>query len=304
MRGYGILLLITALLMCGLPFYLVERTSPQEGVDETASAEFRVKDAHGHDQTMDPVSFTTYATLNLLPTDIPDEAVKAVAAAVYTLGMYQSAQDEPYVSVIGNYPSSYSEEHWQSVWGEDVYQEQMPRIRSLIAEVTQTPICYDGQPIMAAIHALNNGKTESAQAVWGKALPYLISVDSTADMNDPNRLITHTVSQTEASKVLQLLCGERLSSPADWFAEPQITEVGTVKSMQFGEHTLSGTEIQDAFSLPSAVFSVSVQEDQVIFTVQGNGHLVGMSLCGCVAMAQNGFTWKEIISHYYTGVTV
>ncbi|MDR1689531.1 MAG: SpoIID/LytB domain-containing protein [Clostridiales bacterium] len=44
--------------------------------------------------------------------------------------------------------------------------------------------------------------------------------------------------------------------------------------------------------------------DTVIFTGRGNGHGVGMSQHGANAMAAAGYTYKEILAHYYTGVEV
>ena len=36
----------------------------------------------------------------------------------------------------------------------------------------------------------------------------------------------------------------------------------------------------------------------------GNGHNVGMSQYGAKAMAEQGFSYREILEFYYTGVTV
>ena len=43
---------------------------------------------------------------------------------------------------------------------------------------------------------------------------------------------------------------------------------------------------------------------QVLFTTSGNGHGVGMSQYGADGMGQAGFTYKEILQHYYSGVEV
>ena len=37
---------------------------------------------------------------------------------------------------------------------------------------------------------------------------------------------------------------------------------------------------------------------------KGYGHGVGLSQYGADYMARQGFTWQEIIMHYYTGVTI
>ena len=39
-------------------------------------------------------------------------------------------------------------------------------------------------------------------------------------------------------------------------------------------------------------------------TGTGNGHNVGMSQWGAYAMAQQGYTYLDILQFYYTGITV
>jgi stage II sporulation protein D len=41
-----------------------------------------------------------------------------------------------------------------------------------------------------------------------------------------------------------------------------------------------------------------------VFFVTGYGHGVGLSQYGANQMAKNGADWKEILMHYYTGVSV
>jgi stage II sporulation protein D len=42
----------------------------------------------------------------------------------------------------------------------------------------------------------------------------------------------------------------------------------------------------------------------IYFAGQGYGHGVGMSQSGAKGMAKAGFTYKEILEHYFTGVEV
>lgn len=38
--------------------------------------------------------------------------------------------------------------------------------------------------------------------------------------------------------------------------------------------------------------------------MKGHGHGVGMSQHGAQAMAQEGYDYKQILTHYYTGTTI
>lgn len=71
-----------------------------------------------------------------------------------------------------------------------------------------------------------------------------------------------------------------------------------------------GSEIQNMSLLPSAFFSPEIQYDekglisQVTFYGGGYGHGVGMSQNGAKGMASRGYTCKEILRHYYSGVEI
>ena len=55
------------------------------------------------------------------------------------------------------------------------------------------------------------------------------------------------------------------------------------------------------FCLRSADFSVDYADGAFIFTTCGYGHAVGMSQYGADAMARRGYTFREILAHYYPG---
>jgi stage II sporulation protein D len=50
--------------------------------------------------------------------------------------------------------------------------------------------------------------------------------------------------------------------------------------------------------------SSAIPVGTVVINGKGYGHLVGMSQYGAKGMAEEGYTYTEILQHYYTGVTV
>ena len=52
--------------------------------------------------------------------------------------------------------------------------------------------------------------------------------------------------------------------------------------------------------------SASAGGGSTVFTITGSGwgHNVGMSQWGAYAMAQQGYTYQDILSFYYTGIEV
>ena len=48
----------------------------------------------------------------------------------------------------------------------------------------------------------------------------------------------------------------------------------------------------------------TVKNGKFVFEGKGNGHGVGLSQNGAQAMAQQGYSYDEILKHYYTGITI
>ena len=56
----------------------------------------------------------------------------------------------------------------------------------------------------------------------------------------------------------------------------------------------------------TANFTISydAKSDKFTFSVKGRGHGIGMSQYGANLLAQEGYTYSEILYHYYTGVKI
>jgi stage II sporulation protein D len=78
-----------------------------------------------------------------------------------------------------------------------------------------------------------------------------------------------------------------------------------VKEIQVGDKVLSGRDIRELFGLRSANFSLAFNgKEDIIFTTRGYGHGVGMSQWGANGMAKAGYSYVEILQHYYLGVSI
>ena len=56
--------------------------------------------------------------------------------------------------------------------------------------------------------------------------------------------------------------------------------------------------------LKSTNFNYKIDDDNIIFSVIGYGHGVGMSQTGADALAKQGYNYKEIINHFYNDVEI
>jgi stage II sporulation protein D len=67
---------------------------------------------------------------------------------------------------------------------------------------------------------------------------------------------------------------------------------------------VSGEEFAKVVGLPSNHFYLEDYENKVRIICNGAGHGVGLSQYGANAMAEDGSDYKNILTYYYTGVTI
>ena len=189
-------------------------------------------------------------------------------------------------------------------WGSsaETYEQ---KLRNAVDTTAGEILTYEGQPITAVFHAISGGHTEDVQAVWGGDLPYLKGVESEGEEFATKYASTVSVEGTEFIRKIQALEPSigQLQLP-DCLGKIVRTQNDRVDTMTVGGIAFSGAEIRTAFGLNSTNFTVTYQSGCVVFSVKGYGHGVGMSQAGANAMAQNGADYREILTHYYTGVEI
>lgn len=197
-----------------------------------------------------------------------------------------------------------TEQELREKFGEN-YDKYIGLVASAVDEVIGNVITYDGQPITAAFHAICSGRTESAAILWGKDLPYLQPVVSTGDKLSPDYSSTLILTADQFREKASALEGADLSGDAaGWAGEAQVSESQTVTQITIGGKNFTGEQVRAAFDLRSPCFTLTYQDGSFAFEVCGYGHGIGMSQYGADYMARQGSTWEEILTHYYTGVTI
>lgn len=272
--------------------------------------------ASGEVETVSMRDFLIGAAASEMPISYQKEAFKAqiIAAHSYALACRDVQQQNPDPALAGGWFSADPDAHegflrpdgLRALWG-DQYEDNYAYLSALADEVGGLVLYWDGAPALATYFALCNGTTESSEAVWGRALPYLVSVDSALDLTSPDCEQTVTLSAQEVSDRLKLAFYELKleGDPSAWFPEPVRDAAGYVESMQIEGQTLKGTELREALGLRSADFTVAYDgAGQFTFTTRGYGHGVGLSQYGANAMAITGKGYEEILAHYYPGATL
>lgn len=184
--------------------------------------------------------------------------------------------------------------------------EYISNVTAAVSEVMGEYISYNSKPIVPAYCFSCGGVTESALTVLGADVPYLKSVESEHD-KDYTLEATYTQDELFARISLQSDGITLLSDPKDWISVKNATDSGYVLELLLdSKYTVSGQQFASWLNLPSARFTVSYSDEfqRFIFKISGNGHLVGLSQYGANEMAKNGYTYKSIIQHFFTGVSI
>lgn len=233
----------------------------------------------------------------------PDETIKAQAVAEYTYIKKENMR--------GNSPTTALRTAAEGV--DD-------RIYRLVDEVLGEAIYYNGEMIQCVFFASSCGYTNSSLNVWGVDYPYLRSVDCPLDATtDPNWADTDSYSSEYIKNAVQSTLGITLTGdPSGWFkinSRLDNREHGWITSLSVGGMTVAngknidGRTMRETVldkSLKSAAFELKYDKtaDEFIFTTYGYGHGVGLSQWGAKALAENGYNYKQILQHYFTGVEV
>ncbi len=279
--------------------------------DDSKVAVFKVLDADaGVIYTFSQRDFLIYTVASEMPASYPTEALKAQAVASYTYYQYQQAhpsaaaekQGADFSDVPSTFPDTYSPEGLKKYWGNN-YDKHLQTVAAAVDAVFGKTMTHNGEAIFAPYHSCNAGTTESSEVMWGTKFPYLAPVVSSGDPLSSQYRSTVTVSDEKFAAAFPNL--NLTGDASGWITgAPTFSPSGTVTAITIGGKTLTGKEVRAALKLRSACFTVTRGDGGFTFTVSGYGHGVGMSQVGAKAMAEQGFTYDEILKHYYTGVTL
>lgn len=191
-----------------------------------------------------------------------------------------------------------SEEWMESGWA---------KIKEAAEETRGQLMYYQGSLVEQPLfHSSSGGKTENSEDVFVAAVPYLRSVDSPYEQEATHQSEKTFFTWGEFQKKL------KSAYPKSNFGTLNANSIkiisrsqgGRVEKIQVGNEVLEGRNIRDACNLYSANFNIERNSSGIEFTTMGYGHGVGMSQWGANGMAENGSDYREILTHYYSGVEI
>lgn len=249
-----------------------------------------------------------------MPANFPLEALKAQAVAARTLALRALAQgvripSAPMAQLSSDYRSGQawaSPESLRRRWGPILWYFNMRKIRQAVSQTAGVVVVYQGELIFPAFHSTSGGRTEDSENYWATAQPYLRSVESPGEESSPYYRTRVVKSANEVATRLGVELAARGSTQQTALKMEVVSTYpsGRVQWVRLGGRLFSGREVREKLGLPSSWFTVRESGDQLIFDVRGYGHGVGMSQYGAAAMARRGQSFAQILTHYYTGVTL
>ena len=228
-----------------------------------------------------------------MPASFSIDALKAQAVLARTYAMKKIEKNEKLTDTVST--QSYKDnEELKALWNNDYY-KYYSKIKQAVEETENVTLKYNGEYIEAVYHSTSNGKTEDSSNVWGNSFPYLVSVDSSWDLNTTPYL--RTVNKDLNSVLTTLGVNEENVS----FEIISKNASGRVEKIKVGERIFTGIEFRTLLLLRSTDFDINVVGNEVVITTRGYGHGVGMSQYGANKMAELGNGYIQILSHYYPG---
>ena len=225
------------------------------------------------------------------------EAIKAQAVAAYSyVRFYDESGSVPSVGLKSGYSSIISD---------------------CVHAVEGQAVTYNGSVINAVYSASTAGCTVESGDVWGVQYPYLRAVESVYDKNDPYYGLTTVFSVSEVRKLIESKTDIKLSDDIkNWFVIDSIYSRRHVANVSIDGHSscymngsnvnITGKTLISIFGLQTNSIEIEYKDGNFIFTTYGWGHGVGMSQWGAYYYAANGYTYDQILMHYYlyTALTV
>ena len=241
-----------------------------------------------------------------MPYTFNSEALKAQAVAARSYCIYKISNGSGHnnADICTNYShcAAYvTEKELTDKYGKTTANKILTKVRAAVSATSGEIITYNGEPALALFHSRSWQQTESSENVWGGKLPYLTSVstpeeDSVSTVTITEKELNELFNSTYAVQVSNQATSKKLTS--------KLNSSGRQSSLFYKGKELKAKKLRSLAGLKSCNFEYKETAEGWVFTVHGYGHGVGMSQYGANEMAKNGYDYKDILTHYYTGVKI
>ena len=271
----------------------IDNTSTNNTTNSSVS-EITVYRSNGSVINLNMTDYLIGVVSSEMPASFNLEALKAQSVLARTYALKAKQTGKKLTDTVST--QSYIDiDQMKNKWGNS-FNTYYNKIKNAVENTNGEYLSYNGNYIEALYHSTNNGKTESSLDVFGNYYPYLISVSSEYDKNASSYLRTINMPLDTISNKLGLsLNNDSVISILSY------TDGGNIKEININGNNFSGKKVRELLGLRSADFDISISDNNANITTRGYGHGVGMSQYGANGMANAGYSYKDILSHYYPG---
>jgi len=243
-----------------------------------------------------------------MPASWPLEALKAqaVAARTYTLSSIGRFESQGY-----DVTATVESQVYNGI------EYEAPSTNRAVSETKGKVVTYQKKLISAFYSSCSGGATENSEEVWGKALPYSVSVKD-YDQDAPKYIWYKSINNQELQKIIKNEFGKNIGKVVS-ITVSELTKSNRVRILTItgtnGSFDVEGKKFRFAAKLNSTFFNVGAldigvtQENIPIpnifqFAGRGWGHGVGMSQWGARYLAKTGKSYDDILTYYYQNTEV
>ena len=306
-------IIIITIILIGIPFLIVMNYKDQKELskkeekliklDYISNIIVRIKRVNK--DRVDNVRLEEYVVgvvAGEMPVSFEIEALKAqaVASRSYVLKKIADNKDNSYDVVDTTSNQVYLDEDYMKKKWQDNYVTYVNKIRSAVNDTASLYLEYDGEIANTMFFSTSNGYTEDCSVVFKEDIPYLKSVDSTWDSE-----VSSTFQYTEDMSIQEFY--EKLGLKYNETLKVEILERSSsnrIIKLKINDVEFSGRDIYNKLKIRSTDFTIEQIGSNIKITTKGFGHGVGMSQYGALGMAREGYTYDQILEHYYQGTNL
>jgi stage II sporulation protein D len=186
------------------------------------------------------------------------------------------------------------------------YSAEHPRTTQAVNDTRGLVLTCQGDLIPAYYHAESAGYTENSEDVWSSSHPCLRAVKAQTHPASPYLQWSTSLSLQDIRSALTrrgyAIGAIRRLEPIQRSPAGRITLLKI--NHKLGETVMRGADFRLALGpevIRSTRFTVHIRDGRAFFAGQGWGHGVGLCQWCSQGMAESGYDYEAILTHYYQG---
>ena len=178
-----------------------------------------------------------------------------------------------------------------------------PKIEQAVTETSNMVLVDDEMNfISAAFYSNSGGQTANSEDVWSSEVSYLRSISDPFSKGRSTYYWTKTFEKDDFLKKLKTFYNYPIEDSIAVAAALNWGQTNRAKYFVDWKFHILLTDFRTDFKLRSTYFSVAEEDGKVLLKGRGFGHGVGLSQQGAMTMCDMGYSFKDVLHFYYTGV--